>query len=145
MKVTQLCLILFDPMDYSPPGSSVHMIIEARILEWVFLSFSSFSQLRDQTWVVCNAGRFFTLWATRETLKVRKSNQINWVTKKRKLIEIKVEIIKQKRKINKSRNVFLWEKKKKTNKAETFASLMKMLLLLLLLSHFSRGRLCATP
>ena len=145
MRVTQLCLILFDPMDYSPPGSSVHMIIEARILDWVFLSFSSFSQLRDRTWVVCNAGRFFTLWATRETLKVRKSNQINWVTKKRKLIEIKVEIIKQKRKINKSRNVFLWEKKKKqTNKAETFASLMKMLLLLLL-SHFSRGRLCATP
>ena len=33
--VTQLCLTLFDPMDCSPPGSSVHGILQARILEWV--------------------------------------------------------------------------------------------------------------
>ena len=31
----QLCLTLRDPMDYSPPGSSVHRIFQARILEWV--------------------------------------------------------------------------------------------------------------
>ena len=33
--VTQLCLTLCDPMDCSPPGSSVHGILQARILEWV--------------------------------------------------------------------------------------------------------------
>ena len=33
--VTQLCLILCDPLDCSPPGSSVHEILQARILEWV--------------------------------------------------------------------------------------------------------------
>ena len=33
--VTQSCLTLCDPMDYSPPGSSVHGILQARILEWV--------------------------------------------------------------------------------------------------------------
>ena len=38
--VTQLCLTLFDPMDCSPPGSSVHGILQARILEWVAIPFS---------------------------------------------------------------------------------------------------------
>ena len=38
--VTQLCPTLSDPMDYSPPGSSVHRILQARILEWVAISFS---------------------------------------------------------------------------------------------------------
>ena len=36
----QLCLILCDPMDYSPPGSSVHGILQARTLEWVAIPFS---------------------------------------------------------------------------------------------------------
>ena len=40
MLVGQLCPILFDPMDCSPPGSSVHGILQARILEWVAISFS---------------------------------------------------------------------------------------------------------
>jgi len=38
--VSQLCLTLCDPMDYSPPASSVHEIFQARILEWVAISFS---------------------------------------------------------------------------------------------------------
>ena len=38
--VAQLCLTFCDPMDYSPPGSSVHGILQARILEWVAVSFS---------------------------------------------------------------------------------------------------------
>ena len=38
--VTQSCLTLCDPMDYSLPGSSVHEILQARILEWVAISFS---------------------------------------------------------------------------------------------------------
>ena len=37
--VTQLCLTLCDPMDCSPPGSCVHGILQARILEWVAISF----------------------------------------------------------------------------------------------------------
>ena len=39
-EVTQSCLTLCDPMDCSPPGSSVHGIFQARILEWVAISFS---------------------------------------------------------------------------------------------------------
>ena len=60
--VTQSCPTLCDPMDYSPPGSSVHGILQARILEWVTITFSrGSSQPRDQTWVSCIAGRFFTI------------------------------------------------------------------------------------
>ena len=56
-------------MDCSPPGSSVHGILQARILEWVAIQFSrGSSQLRDWTQVSSIAGRFFTIWATRETL-----------------------------------------------------------------------------
>ena len=47
-------------MDCSPPGSSVHRIFQAWILEWVAISFSrGSSQSRDQTWVSCTAGIFF--------------------------------------------------------------------------------------
>ena len=50
-----------DPMEYSPPGSSVHGISQARILEWLAISSSrGSSRPRDQTWVSCTAGRFFT-------------------------------------------------------------------------------------
>ena len=61
--VSTLC----DPMDCSLPGSSVHGILQARILEWVAIPFSrGSSQPRDQTWVSYIAGRFFTIWATKE-------------------------------------------------------------------------------
>ena len=55
-------------MDCSPPGSSVHGVLEARILEWVSVPFSRrSSQPRDWTQVFCIAGsRFFTIWTTRE-------------------------------------------------------------------------------
>ena len=39
-KSLQLCLTLCDPVDCSPPGSSVRGILQARILEWVAISFS---------------------------------------------------------------------------------------------------------
>ena len=39
-KVAQLCLTLSDPMDCSLPGSSVHGIFQARVLEWVVIAFS---------------------------------------------------------------------------------------------------------
>ena len=52
-------------MDSSPPGSSVHGILQVRRLEWVAISFSrGSSQLRDQTQVSHIAGRSFTIWAT---------------------------------------------------------------------------------
>ena len=55
-------------MDCSPPGSSVHGILQARILEWVAIPSSrGSSQPRDWTLVSGIAGRFFTIWATRET------------------------------------------------------------------------------
>ena len=58
----------YEPRDCSPPGSSVHGIPQARILEWVAITFSrGSSQLRVQTWVSYIAGRFLTLWATVET------------------------------------------------------------------------------
>ena len=60
-----------DPMDCSPPSSSVHGNLQARILEWVTISFSSW--LRDQTHISCIAGGhiadgFFTDWTTREVV-----------------------------------------------------------------------------
>ena len=56
-----------NPMDRSPPGSSVHGILQARILGWVAISISSrYDRPRDQTQVSCIVGRFFTIWATRE-------------------------------------------------------------------------------
>ena len=56
-------------MDHGLPGSSVHGILQERILEWVAILFSmGSSQLRDQTWVSWIAGRFFILWATTEAL-----------------------------------------------------------------------------
>ena len=58
----QLCLTLCNPMDCSLPGSSVHEIPQARILEWVAIPFSrESSQPRDQTQVFCFAGKFFTV------------------------------------------------------------------------------------
>ena len=57
-EVTQLCLTLCNPVDCSPPGSSIHGILQARILEWVAISFSRESSLpRDRTQVSHIAGR----------------------------------------------------------------------------------------
>ena len=51
-KLLQSCLTLCNRIDYSPPGSSVHGILQARILEWVAISFSrGSSQSRDSTHV----------------------------------------------------------------------------------------------
>ena len=56
-------------MDCSPRGSSVHGILQARILEWIAISPSrGSSQPRDRTGISCTAGRFFTDWATREAI-----------------------------------------------------------------------------
>ena len=64
------CPTLWDPIDYSPPGSSVHGILQASILEWVAMPSSRVSSWpRDRTCVSCVsciAGRFLTHWATWE-------------------------------------------------------------------------------
>ena len=67
--VTLSCTTVCDPVDYNPPGSSVHGVLQARILEWIAISFSrGSSQPRDQTWMSCmqadslclsQQGRFF--------------------------------------------------------------------------------------
>ena len=106
VKVAQLCLPLCDPMDCSPPGSSIHGIFQARLLEWVAIAFSAWtiyivpgipqarilewvafpssrgsSQPTDQTQVPCIAGGFLTSWAIREAYLTMKfmSNHKWWI------------------------------------------------------------------
>ena len=65
--VAQSCPTLYYPIYYSPSCSSVHGVLQARLLEWVAISFSrASSQPRVWTQVSCIAGRFFTIWATRQ-------------------------------------------------------------------------------
>ena len=67
VSVRQLCPTFCIPMDWSLPGSSAHEILQARILEWVAVPLSrGSSQPKDWTQISCNAGGFFTIWATRE-------------------------------------------------------------------------------
>ena len=68
-------------MDCNPLGSFLHGISQARILEWVAISFSrESSQPRDRTWVSCIADRCFTVWATRETyLPEFAQTQVHWI------------------------------------------------------------------
>ena len=66
-EVAQSCPTLCDPMDCSLSGSSVHGIFQARVLEWIAISFSrGSSRPRNWTKVSHIAGRRFTVWATRE-------------------------------------------------------------------------------
>ena len=63
------CPTLCDPMDYSLPGSAVHGIFQAIVLEWIAISFSrGSSQTRDWTQVSCIVDRHFTVWATRKVV-----------------------------------------------------------------------------
>ena len=68
VKSLSRCPTLCSPMDCSSlPGSSVHGISQARVLEWVVISFSrGSSRPRDWTQVFCIVGRFFTIWPSRE-------------------------------------------------------------------------------
>ena len=61
------CVQLCNPMDCSPPGSSIRRILQARVLEWVAISSAGgYSRPRGWTRVSCIAVRHFTIWATRE-------------------------------------------------------------------------------
>ena len=67
-SVVSLC----DPVDCSLPGSSVHGILQARILEWAAMPSSSRSfQFKDQTRVSHTGGRVFTIWVTRKPLGIK--------------------------------------------------------------------------
>ena len=76
VKSLQSCPILCDPMDCSPPGSSVHGVLQAKMLEWVAISSSrGFSQPRNQTLSLTSpamAGEFFTTSTTWETPSKKK-------------------------------------------------------------------------
>ena len=71
-KSLRLCLTLGDPMDCSPPGSSVRGILQARILEWVAMPSSrGSSRPRDQTrvsFISCVGKQILYCWATGEAL-----------------------------------------------------------------------------
>ena len=69
-EVAQSCPTLCDPLDCSPPGSSIHGIFQARILEWVAISFSRrSSQPRNWTQVSRIIGKCFTVWAMTHSQK----------------------------------------------------------------------------
>ena len=80
-EVAQSCVTLYNPTDCSFPGSSVHGIFQARVLEWLAISFFRGSSWpRIWTRVSHIAGRCFTLWATREAhvKMVFKYSQLVW-------------------------------------------------------------------
>ena len=71
VNVTQSCLTLCDPMNYSLPGPTVHEILQTRIIEWVAIPFSrGSSQPRDQPQFSGITGGFFTIWDTREYIHI---------------------------------------------------------------------------
>ena len=102
--VTQSCPTLCDPMDCSPPDSSVHGILQVRILEWVAIPFSrGSSQPGDRIWVSCTAGRFFTamppgqpskcyIWGKKDEMgSVRSVNHMKHQAKKALLMGKNIE------------------------------------------------------
>ena len=88
-SVAKSCPTLCDPMDCSPPGSSVHGIFQARILEWVAMPSSrGFSPPRDQTSISCIAGGFFTTESPGSEVKawgLPKAKKGLWAEKKLEL------------------------------------------------------------
>ena len=81
-EVAQLCPTLCNPMYCSLPHSSIRGIFQARILEWVAISFSrGSSQPKDQTQVSCIVGRHFTIWATREASYMQSTSckMLGWI------------------------------------------------------------------
>ena len=78
-EVAQLCLTFCDSVDCSLPGSSIHGIFQARVLEWVAVAFSRrSSRFRDWTRVSRIVGRRFTIRATRKVLQEVKFRLISW-------------------------------------------------------------------
>ena len=81
MLVGHWCPTLCDPMAGILPGSSVHGILQASILEWVANPFSRGSSwTRDWIRVSWTAGGFFTIWATREAQKISSQSNLKHTT-----------------------------------------------------------------
>ena len=83
-EVAQSWATLCDPMDCSLPGSSVHGIFQAIVLEWIAISFSrESSQPMAWTRVSYTVDRFFTVWATREVRKLpyKYTNELSQVVR----------------------------------------------------------------
>ena len=75
-EVAQSCPNLCDPMDCSLPGSSIHGIFQARVLEWAAISFSRGSSWpRDRSRISQIAGRHFTIWTTGEAHQTPSNQQ----------------------------------------------------------------------
>ena len=86
-EVAQSCPTLCNPMDCSLPGSSLHGIFQAIVLEWIAISFSrGSSQPRDWTWVSRFVDRCFPIWAMRKIKRIQIKNEffqiLVWVLKK---------------------------------------------------------------
>ena len=94
-EVTQSCPTLCDPMDCSPPGSSVHGIFQARVLEWVAISFSrGSSHPRDRTPVSRTTGRRFTIWAIREALvKYKGWHKLIYLQNRKRITDIEIRLL----------------------------------------------------
>ena len=100
--VAWLCPTLCDPIGYGSPGSSVHGILQARILEWAAIPFSrGSSQSRDQTQISFIAGRFLTIWDTREA-------QVVCVFKLCKHASLNILVVKTYFKIDLTHNEGIW-------------------------------------
>ena len=79
-EVVQSCPTLSDPTDCSPPGSSLHGILQAKVLEWGAISFSRGSSWpRDWTLVSCIPGRHFNLWATNGIILINNYLKCKWL------------------------------------------------------------------
>ena len=135
LLVTQLYPTLCDPMDCSPPGSSIHGILQARILEWVAIPFFRGSSWpRDWIHVSWIANSFFTFWTTRET---------QWKWKGSCSV---VSDSSGPHGLKPTRLLRPWDLPGKSTGVGCHCLLRgSQLLLQLLLSSFSRVRLCVTP
>ena len=135
--------------DCSPPGSFVHGILQARLLNWVAIPFSGVSSWpRDWARVSYIAGRFFTIWATREDLRMA-IIKIYTDSKCFRACEEKETLMhcwwEYKFMQSLLRRVWPFLTKLKVEIPYEPAIPFLGIYLLLLLSHFSRVRLCVTP
>ena len=102
-EVVQSCPTLCDPMDFS-----VHGILQARILEWISISFSrGSSRPRDRTRVSSIGGRRFNLWVTREAGEEELKNLLMKLKEESEKVGLKLNI--QKTKIMASGPITSWE------------------------------------
>ena len=79
-EVAQSCLTLFDPMDYSPPGSSVHGIFQARVLEWGAIAFSICWLLESIKWSIKKSQhQIWPLNPSSLTVKISMGKNYTWI------------------------------------------------------------------